>query len=42
MSWGQQHGAAYEILQSETGSASDGLYGSEGLTDLGLVCMSAL
>jgi GNAT superfamily N-acetyltransferase len=42
MSWGQQHQAAYQLLQTETGGASDRLCRSEGLTDLGLVCTSTL
>lgn len=42
MRWGQQHQAAYQILQTETGGASDRLCRSEGLTDLGLVCTSML
>jgi len=36
MHWGQQHQAAYQLLQTETGGASDRLCRSEGLTDLGL------
>ncbi|MGH3283822.1 MAG: GNAT family N-acetyltransferase [Streptosporangiaceae bacterium] len=42
MQWGQQHRAAYQLLQTETGGASDRLCQSEGLTDLGLVCTSTL
>ena len=42
MSWGQQHQAAYQLLQTEIGGASDRLCRSEGLTDLGLVCTSTL
>ena len=42
MSWGQQHQAAYQLLQTETGGASDRLCRSEGLTDLGLVCTITL
>ena len=42
MSWGQQHQAAYQLLQTGTGGASDRLCRSEGLTDLGLVCTSTL
>jgi len=42
MHWGQRHQAAYQILQTETGGASDRLCRSEGLTDLGLVCTSTL
>ena len=40
MRWGQQHQAAYQLLQTQTGGASDRLCRSEGLTDLGLVCTS--
>ena len=42
MTWGQQHQAAYQLLQTEAGGASDRLCRSEGLTDLGLVCTSTL
>jgi GNAT superfamily N-acetyltransferase len=42
MWWGQQHRAAYQLLQTEVGGASDRLCRSEGLTDLGLVCTSVL
>jgi GNAT superfamily N-acetyltransferase len=42
MNWGQQHQAAYQLLQTEVGGASDRLCLSEGLTDLGLVCASIL
>jgi GNAT superfamily N-acetyltransferase len=42
MQWGQQHRAAYQLLQTEVGGASDRLCRSEGLTDLGLVCASML
>ncbi len=42
MHWGQQHQAAYQLLQTEVGGASDRLCRSEGLTDLGLVCTSTL
>jgi GNAT superfamily N-acetyltransferase len=42
MRWGHQHGASYQLLQTETGGASDRLCRSEGLTDLGLVCTSIL
>ncbi len=42
MRWGQQHRAAYQLLQTEAGGASDRLCRSEGLTDLGLVCTSTL
>jgi GNAT superfamily N-acetyltransferase len=42
MRWGQQHRAAYQLLQTEAAGASDRLCQSEGLTDLGLVCTSTL
>jgi GNAT superfamily N-acetyltransferase len=42
MQWGHQHRAAYQLLQTEVGGASDRLCQSEGLTDLGLVCTSIL
>lgn len=42
MSWGQQHRAAYQLLQTEVGGASDALCRSEGLADLGLVCSTLL
>ena len=42
MRWGQQHQAAYQLLQTEAGGASDRLCQSEGLADLGLVCTSTL
>jgi GNAT superfamily N-acetyltransferase len=42
MRWGQQYKAAYQLLQTEVGGASDRLCRSEGLTDLGLVCTSTL
>ncbi|HET9973073.1 MAG TPA: GNAT family N-acetyltransferase [Streptosporangiaceae bacterium] len=42
MHWGPRHQAAYQLLQTETGGASDRLCRSEGLTDLGLVCTSTL
>ena len=42
MHWGQQHQAAYQLLQTETDGASDRLCRSEGLTDLGLACTSTL
>ncbi|MFD9433751.1 GNAT family N-acetyltransferase [Streptomyces sp. NPDC060002] len=37
MHWGYHHGAAYQLLQTEVGGASDGLCASEGLTSLGFV-----
>jgi GNAT superfamily N-acetyltransferase len=42
MHWGQQHKAAYQLLQTGVDGASDRLCRSEGLTDLGLVCTSTL
>jgi GNAT superfamily N-acetyltransferase len=42
MHWGHHHQAAYQLLQTETGGASDRLCRSEGLTDLGLICTSML
>ncbi|MGC9544052.1 GNAT family N-acetyltransferase [Streptomyces sp. UG1] len=35
MHWGQSHGAAYQLLQTEVGGPSDALCRSEGLTSLG-------
>ncbi|MDO0913144.1 GNAT family N-acetyltransferase [Streptomyces sp. DT2A-34] len=35
MYWGQSHGAAYQLLQTEVGGASDRLCRAEGLTSLG-------
>ncbi|RST22017.1 N-acetyltransferase [Streptomyces sp. WAC04770] len=35
MHWGQRHGAAYELLQTEIDGPSDSLCRSEGLTSLG-------
>ncbi|WP_432094036.1 GNAT family N-acetyltransferase [Streptomyces sp. bgisy100] len=35
MHWGQSHGAAYQLLQTEVGGASDRLCQSEGLISLG-------
>ncbi|MER5951706.1 GNAT family N-acetyltransferase [Streptomyces sp. NPDC001904] len=37
MQWGHQHGAAYQLLQTEVGGASDRLCAAEGLTSLGFV-----
>jgi GNAT superfamily N-acetyltransferase len=42
MHWGQRHWAAYQVLQTQVGGASDRLCQSEGLTDLGLVCTAML
>ncbi len=37
MHWGQHNGAAYQLLQTEVGGASEQLYLSEGLATLGFV-----
>ncbi|MZD08437.1 GNAT family N-acetyltransferase [Streptomyces sp. SID5785] len=37
MHWGHRHGAAYQLLQTEVGGASDRLCSAEGLTSLGFV-----
>lgn len=37
MKWGQDHGAAYQLLQTEVGGASDALCQAEGLKSLGFV-----
>ncbi|MEV7004639.1 GNAT family N-acetyltransferase [Streptomyces sp. NPDC093982] len=37
MHWGHRHGAAYQLLQTEVGGASDRLCAAEGLTSLGFV-----
>lgn len=37
MSWGREHGAAYQLLHTEVGGASDRLCQAEGLTSLGFV-----
>ncbi|WP_327290036.1 GNAT family N-acetyltransferase [Streptomyces sp. NBC_01198] len=37
MRWGHDHGAAYQLLQTEVGGASDTLCQAEGLTSLGFV-----
>lgn len=42
MHWGQRHQAAYQLLQTEVGGASDRLCQSEGLTDLGTTCTTTL
>ena len=42
MHWGQQHHAAYQLLRTQVGGASDRLCLSERLTDLGLICTSTL
>ncbi|GHD98620.1 GNAT family N-acetyltransferase [Streptomyces alanosinicus] len=38
MQWGHRHGAAYQLLQTEVGGASDRLCAAEGLDSLGFVC----
>jgi GNAT superfamily N-acetyltransferase len=38
MHWGYQHGASYQLLQTEVGGASDRLCAAEGLASLGFVC----
>ncbi|WP_309317358.1 GNAT family N-acetyltransferase [Streptomyces salinarius] len=40
MRWGHQHGAAYQLLQTEVGGASDRLCRAEGLASLGFVNQS--
>ncbi|MGW4759126.1 GNAT family N-acetyltransferase [Streptomyces chartreusis] len=42
MHWGHQHGAAYQLLQTEVGGASDRLCLAEGLTSLGFVNQKAV
>ncbi|MFK0238839.1 GNAT family N-acetyltransferase [Streptomyces vinaceus] len=42
MTWGRDHGAAYQLLQTEVGGASDRLCQAEGLTSLGYVCTRTL
>ncbi|MDX3237186.1 GNAT family N-acetyltransferase [Streptomyces sp. ME03-5709C] len=42
MRWGQEHGAEYQLLQTEVGGASDRLCRSEGLRSLGIVRATAL
>lgn len=42
MSWGHQHEADYQLLQTEVGGASDRLCQTEGLTSLGFVCTRTL
>jgi GNAT superfamily N-acetyltransferase len=37
MQWGRDHGAAYQLLQTEVGGASDALCQGEGLATLGFV-----
>jgi GNAT superfamily N-acetyltransferase len=38
MAWGAKNGAKYKVLQAASGSASELLYVSEGLSTLGFVC----
>lgn len=42
MHWGRQHGAAYQLLQTEVGGASDRLCAAEGLASLGYVNQKAV
>ena len=42
MAWGREHGAAYKVLQAETGAAAERLYRAEGLRTLGFLCGQAL
>ncbi|MGV9706450.1 hypothetical protein [Streptomyces sp. NPDC003483] len=37
MHWGHEHGAAYQILQTAVGGASDWLCAAEGLASLGVI-----
>lgn len=39
--WAKRHRAAYQLLQTETGQASERLFLSEGLTSLGFTCSVA-
>jgi GNAT superfamily N-acetyltransferase len=41
MRWGQSHGAAYQLLQTEVGGPSDRLCQAEGLTSLGFTHTTA-
>jgi GNAT superfamily N-acetyltransferase len=41
-SWGQDHGAVYQLLQTEVGGASDTLCQAEGLKSLGFVVTASL
>lgn len=41
MHWGQSHGAAYQLLQTEVGGPSDRLCQAEGLTSLGFTYTTA-
>lgn len=38
MQWGQRNGAAYQVVQTEVGGASEHICKTEGLRTLGLVC----
>lgn len=38
MRWGQRNGAAYQLLQTQVGGASEHICGTERLNSLGLVC----
>jgi GNAT superfamily N-acetyltransferase len=40
MRWGQTRGAAYQVLQTEVGGASDSLCQTEGLKSMGFVVMT--
>ncbi|MEV4333581.1 GNAT family N-acetyltransferase [Streptomyces sp. NPDC049597] len=42
MAWGAAHGADYQLLQTETGGASDRLCQAEGLRSLGFICATKL
>ncbi|WP_455357163.1 GNAT family N-acetyltransferase [Streptomyces sp. SYSU K217416] len=42
MAWGATHGADYQLLQTETGGASDRLCQAEGLRSLGFVSVAKL
>ncbi|WP_328406483.1 GNAT family N-acetyltransferase (plasmid) [Streptomyces sp. NBC_00390] len=42
MAWGAAHGASYQLLQTETGGASDRLCQAEGLRSLGFVSVAKL
>lgn len=42
MQWGHRNGAAYQIAQTQLGSASDHICTTEGLRSLGLVCRTTV
>ncbi|MEU5384182.1 GNAT family N-acetyltransferase [Kitasatospora cineracea] len=42
MHWGHTNGADYQLLQTELGGASDTLCRSEGLSDLGIILVTAV